>query len=176
MLKLNSVIAVTALVVAVFGSTPLGRAAQQLVLPKGSVGTAHLKKDAVTAAKVKNGTLVAADFKAGQLPAGPQGPKGDTGPPGPAGTAPEGTFTKAMPRMSQPVTHVAPGAVVDVKANCLVGEVATGGGFTSFSGMEIITNLPSIPVANNPATGWRVKVKNSTGVEHLFRVWVVCAS
>jgi hypothetical protein len=29
--------------------------------------------------KVKNGTLMAADFKTGQLPAGPQGPKGDNG-------------------------------------------------------------------------------------------------
>jgi Collagen triple helix repeat (20 copies) len=55
------------------------------VLPKNSVGTAHLKKQAVTAAKVKDGTLMAADFKAGQLPTGPQGPKGDPGSQGPKG-------------------------------------------------------------------------------------------
>jgi hypothetical protein len=64
-------------------------------LPKNSVGTKQ----------VRNGSLLAKDFKAGQLPAGatgpqgpkgdtgaagatgPQGPKGDTGPAGPAGPA-----------------------------------------------------------------------------------------
>jgi hypothetical protein len=44
-----------------------------------------LKANAVTGAKVKNGTLTAAKFKAGQLPAGPLGPKGDKGDPGAQG-------------------------------------------------------------------------------------------
>jgi hypothetical protein len=100
--KLTTIVAVTALVVAVFGATPLGQAAGRLVLPKNSVGAAQLKKsavsgkklatnavngaklatDSVTGAKVKDGTLLAADFKAGQLLPGPQGPKGDRGPQG----------------------------------------------------------------------------------------------
>jgi hypothetical protein len=49
------------------------------------VGTKQLKQGAVTAKKVKNGTLVNQDFKAGQLPTGPQGPagpRGATGAPG----------------------------------------------------------------------------------------------
>jgi hypothetical protein len=54
-------------------------------LPKNSVGTKQLRKNAVVSSKVKNHSLVAADFKAGQLPAGPPGPKGDTGATGPAG-------------------------------------------------------------------------------------------
>ena len=83
--KLNTIIAVTALAVAVFGATPLGHAATRFVLPKNSVGSGQLKANAVTAAKIKNGTLTAAKFKAGQLPAGPQGPKGDTGAQGPKG-------------------------------------------------------------------------------------------
>jgi hypothetical protein len=77
--KLNTIIAVTALAVAVFGATPLGHAATRLVLPTNSVGPGQLKKNAVTGAKIKNGTLTAAKFKKGQLPAGPQGPKGDKG-------------------------------------------------------------------------------------------------
>jgi len=80
--KVTPTIAVTALVLALFGATPLGQAASRLVLPKNSVGSAQLKKNAITGAKVKNRSLMAADFKAGQLPAGPagpQGPKGETG-------------------------------------------------------------------------------------------------
>lgn len=65
-----------ALLVALLGSTPLGEAARQTVLPSRSVGTAQLQDGAVTAAKVRDHTLVVRDFKAGQLPRGPQGPPG----------------------------------------------------------------------------------------------------
>jgi hypothetical protein len=51
-------------------------------LPAKSVGNRELKNNAVTSAKVKNGSLRAVDFRAGDLPAGP---KGDTGPQGPQG-------------------------------------------------------------------------------------------
>lgn len=83
--KISIAVSLTALVVAVFGSTPLGHAAMDAVLPKNSVGTTQLKPAAVTSLKVKNGSLLADDFKAGQLQAGPQGPKGDAGPQGPQG-------------------------------------------------------------------------------------------
>ena len=66
-------------------------------IPRNSVGTPQLKKNAVESAKVRNGSLRAADFAAGQLPAGPAGlpgpagavgplgPQGPAGPPGPQG-------------------------------------------------------------------------------------------
>jgi len=57
-----------------------GVAAVELVVPRNSVGTAQLKNNAVVAAKVKAGSLLAKDFKTGQLPAGPP-----AGPAGPAG-------------------------------------------------------------------------------------------
>ena len=79
------IVALTALVIAVLGSTPLSQAAARFVLPKNSVGASQLKKGAVTGLKVKDGTLVAADFKAGTLPAGGQGAKGETGAPGAKG-------------------------------------------------------------------------------------------
>ena len=60
-----------------------GGAYAALTLPRNSVGTAQFKsgaviggklhKDAVTSVKVKNHALLAEDFKAGQLPAGPRG-------------------------------------------------------------------------------------------------------
>ena len=46
-------------------------------LPKNSVGTKQLKGNAVISAKVKNRSLLAVDFKPGQLPQGRQGRKGD---------------------------------------------------------------------------------------------------
>lgn len=56
-------------------------------IPANSVGNKQLKKNAVTASKVKNASLLAEDFKAGQLPRGDQGPKGDTGAAGPTASA-----------------------------------------------------------------------------------------
>jgi hypothetical protein len=64
-------------------------------LPDGSVGTKQLQKgavthgkladSAVTAGKVKDHSLLAEDFKAGELPSGPAGAAGAAGPTGPAG-------------------------------------------------------------------------------------------
>lgn len=56
-------------------------------LPKNSVGNSQLKKNAVTSDKVKDRSLLAKDFKSGQLPAGAKGDVGAQGAMGPAGTA-----------------------------------------------------------------------------------------
>lgn len=60
-----------------------------LNVPKSSVGTPELKRNAVKAAKIApnavrtahvlDGSLLAADFRAGQLPQGPKGDKGEKG-------------------------------------------------------------------------------------------------
>lgn len=54
-------------------------------LAPGSVGTRQLKRGAVTSLKVKDRSLMARDFKAGQLPRGLRGLKGDKGDKGDAG-------------------------------------------------------------------------------------------
>jgi hypothetical protein len=74
------VVSLVALSVALGGT---GYAA--VVLPANSVGTKQLKRNAVTTAKIQNASLLAADFKPGQLPAGPPGPAGATGATGAAG-------------------------------------------------------------------------------------------
>ena len=83
------VVACLALAVALSGASYAA-----VVLPRNSVGTPQLKADAVVSSKVKNGSLRAADFGAGQLPAGPQGPSGAQGAAGPQGpqgaTGPQG--------------------------------------------------------------------------------------
>jgi hypothetical protein len=69
------------------GLSPLGSAAVHLVIPANSVGTVQLKNGAVTAAKIRRGSLTASLFASGRLPAGPAGPPGPAGPVGPAGPA-----------------------------------------------------------------------------------------
>jgi hypothetical protein len=78
------VVASLALLVSLTGTSV---AAVDQLLPRGSVGTLQLKNNAVTTKKVKNGSLLRADFKRGQIPAGARGPAGPTGPTGPAGPA-----------------------------------------------------------------------------------------
>lgn len=82
------VVAVLALFIA------LGAGAYAAInLPANSVGTKQLKDNAVVSSKVKDRSLLAVDFKAGQLPRGARGPAGQpgqngtNGSPGPAGTA-----------------------------------------------------------------------------------------
>jgi hypothetical protein len=54
-------------------------------LPRGSVGRAQIRNNAVTTAKVRDRSLLARDFKVGQLPPGPEGPPGPPGGAGPKG-------------------------------------------------------------------------------------------
>jgi hypothetical protein len=80
------VVSCLALLVALGGT---GYAAGVANLPRSSVGTTQLKRNAVTASKIApnavraghvlNGSLLAEDFKAGQLPKGEKGDKGDKG-------------------------------------------------------------------------------------------------
>ena len=72
------VVACIALAVALGGTSYAA-----IVLPRNSVGNKQLRASAVTAGKVRNGSLQAKDFGPGQLPRGPrgaQGPKGDSAP------------------------------------------------------------------------------------------------
>ncbi len=79
-LTFANVIACLALFVALGGAS---YAATQL--PKDSVGGRQIKRDAVTGVKVKDGSLQAADFGVGQIPAGPEGRTGARGAQGPRG-------------------------------------------------------------------------------------------
>jgi hypothetical protein len=70
--------------VAIFASLG-GTSYAAIAIPNNSVGNKQLKKDAVDTAKMKNGSVMVLDFKAGQAPAAPKGAKGDPGDPGPNG-------------------------------------------------------------------------------------------
>jgi hypothetical protein len=70
----------------------LGGGAYAVSVPRNSVGTTQLKANAVTAAKVKNRSLLAADFKRGQLRLGTAARADDLDPP----AAPSGTDVARM--------------------------------------------------------------------------------
>lgn len=126
------VVACIALLVALSG-TSVAAISQ---LPRGSVGTKELKRNAVTAAKINpnavrtghvlNGSLLSEDFKAGQIPAGPQGPQGQAGPAGPPG--PQGRWA-----------HVSlSGAILAQSGGVTVTRSGAGTYFVSFTGATII--------------------------------------
>jgi hypothetical protein len=74
---------------------------------RNSVGTPQLKNNAVTTKKVKNGSLLRADFKAGQVPAGARGATGATGATGAAGPAgPQGPIGPSNAVFSQSATNI----------------------------------------------------------------------
>jgi hypothetical protein len=89
-----NLVAYAALFVALSGSA----VAAGVALPRNSVGTPQLRANAVVSSKVKNGSLLVADFRPGQIPAGPPGLTGPAGPAGPAGAAgPQGPAGPAGP-------------------------------------------------------------------------------
>lgn len=149
-------------------------------LKRNSVGTSALRKNAVTSAKVKDGSLLAGDFMAGQLPVGERGPQGAPG------------ATNVVVRYGQ---EAKPKQAEEGESNarCLSGEAVTGGGF-DFSNVEpesfeffVQADRPSseqeveghvsfpAPSDVSPATGWLVAMSNETTNTFDFRAYVVCA-
>ena len=130
--RINSALSLTALLIAVAGATPVGQAAWNQVVPRNSVGTLQLKRNAVTPSKIApnavrtahvlNASLLAADFKAGQLPSGPKGDKGDKGDRGPIG--PVGLSGYEIIRAS---TNVPANTVSSAQAHCPNGKKVIGG-------------------------------------------------
>jgi hypothetical protein len=145
-----------------------GGAYAAITLPAGSVGTKQIRKNAVGSAQVKNRSLLAADFKFGQIPAGRQGAQGPAGPPGvPGAPGAMGATGPAGPK-GEPGTGASAGAVVRTAgpspANASFSlavcedhstEYATGGG----GGGPIIKSEPWIA---DPHTGDRVAAEGET--------------
>ena len=99
---------------------------------------ADLARNAVGTDQVAAGSLLANDFKAGQLSAGPQGPKGDKGEKGEKGEKGVTSFAVRANAGQQPDAVTAP---------CNPGEVAVSGGAHSFDGVIDASAPVSIPTA-----------------------------
>jgi hypothetical protein len=172
--RLPTVLSVTALVVAVFGSTPLGTAARNIVLPRGSVGTVQLRDNAVTGAKVKNFTLVAADFKRGQVPRGPVGPAGPAGPAGAAG--PQGPAGVLGLQNVFTTGAASSTATRQLTAGCPAGKKAIGGGATVLPANTAGVAITAEYFADENTWVARAREITATGANWSLNAVVVCAA
>ena len=152
----SSVVSTTALLVALGGTSYAA-----LELPSGSVTQRHIAPNAVTGAKVKNGSLRARDLARGAIegrsgpmgPAGPtgdrgaqgtagepgpkgeRGPQGPTGPKGDAGPAGAPAGAPAINIVTRSTSHLVVGPQAFTRSmHCNDGERATGGGFEAPEG------------------------------------------
>lgn len=181
--RLPLIFSITALVMVVLGATPIGQAAWNQLVPRNSVGTLQLQRNAVRAAKIApnavrtghvlDGTLLTVDFKAGQIPQGPKGDKGDKGEKGDKGNP---GATNVVVRWSAVLTGPAFGGRV---ATCDAGEVAVGGGggitanTGASGGLDLIDSKPVPNTAGGTPTGWFAGLNLTTAVSGA--AYVVCA-
>jgi hypothetical protein len=197
-LTFANVVSMAALFVALGGT---GYAA--IVLPANSVGTPQLKKDSVTAAKVKDGTLKATDFASGQLKKGNTGARGPAGAVGPAGPiGPPGSIDAALyyskvqsdarylhvalVTASSGTVSVAANVYNDAVATCPAGYQAIAGGVDTESGQNLVVAASSPRVGGQralslaagnfgPPTGWSGFVRNNGVSTQSFTVVAICA-
>ena len=180
---------VTSLMALVFA---MGGTGYALTLPKNSVGSKQLRKNAVTSAKVKNRTLRASDFALGQLPSGPPGAPGApgaTGLAGPAGAKGE-QGVQGVPGVVGAVTvqrsdfGLTDGTTAGASVTCPTGTIAIGGGSsitpTTSDGHPTISRPDRTGVTPDDGEtfeGWRVQYRNpSGGVDaSTVQVFAVCA-
>jgi hypothetical protein len=191
--RLPLVLSITAVIVSVLGSTPIGEAGLELVVQRNSVGTPQLRNgavttpklrnNAVTSAKVLNGALLPVDFRPGSLPRGATGPAGPTGPIGATGptglTGPRGatgpTGATGAPGLTgyQVVTasvSTPAGAFGGIQATCPSGKVPLGGGVnTANSTLHITTTRPE-------GNGWGGRAYNAGAAPVVVETYAVCAT
>jgi hypothetical protein len=166
-----NVTATLALFVALSGS-----AYAAIKLPANSVGTAQLRDKAVTSSKVLDGSLLAADFKAGQLPAGQRGPVGPAGPVGPQGPSGVAGGVSGLEVIYAPSVGGA-FTVKSSEAHCPPGKKVTGGGHVIAGETNATVTISAPGQVPNP-TSWYVEAQEPTptGASWTLYAYAVCAS
>lgn len=166
------VISCVALTVALGGTSY----ATVLNVPNRSVGPAQLRTsavttrtiaaNAVTSAKVRNGTLLPADFRSSSLPSGPVGPVGPAGPAGPPGlSSVERTETSSASSSTLSKS---------VFLACPSGKRLIGGGARVTGGSPRVAILTSFPDNDNI---WRASAAETTATvaNWTLTVYAICA-
>ncbi len=172
-----------------------GGAYAAVKMPANSVGSRQIKSSAVRSSEVRNGSLFARDFKAGQLPKGAQGATGPRGPAGPRGLpgapgtpgepgeagangATNVVVRTAGPSATNPQLSIA--QCFDDPTHALEPEVATGGGGV---GGTITQSIPYVQADHHagtpPVPATATQTPNAWGVTVASgeaRAYVVCAA
>jgi hypothetical protein len=176
-----NVMATVAVFIALGGSSFAALTVTGRNVKDSSLSGRDLRNNSVTGKDVKgiksgdvtDDSLLARDFKGGQLPAGPKGDKGDKGDPGTNGG------TNAVIRRND----VLAAGAGDITVHCNPGERAIGGGVGRTDGLTNgLDNLyASYPVTGtgptpdgSAATGWNAAFSRSSGSGITW--YVVCVS
>jgi hypothetical protein len=137
-----------------------------------------LKKNAVTGAKVKDGSLRAADFVPGGVPAGPKGEAGPVGPMGVSGPQgkPGAEGPPGPPGISGyvQVDNFSAFDSTNVKGeavDCPEGLVALGGGAVAFGAGEKVAILDSVPLGASGGEGSRGWIASAYEKEPTEQSW-----
>jgi hypothetical protein len=147
-----------------------------LNVPRNSVGAAQLKNsavttkklaaNAVTSSKVLNGSLGKADFRPGQIPAGPAGPQGPAGAAGPPGLSAVERVDVTTPSSStSPKTASLP---------CPTGKRLVGGGARVNAGSPNVAIVAAFPDDDNIYRATAREVVG-TGTSWTLTAFAVCA-
>jgi hypothetical protein len=143
--------------------------ADVLNVPVNSVGTKNLKPNAVISSKVKDHSLLAVDFKRGQLPAGEPGPKGDKGDAGAPGISGYEIISGRNDVTNQLFNTVAITCPAGKKA--IGGGGATAGGISPGDGPYIIVDQPFVD-----GSGWLVETARGQDGGSVLLGYAICAN
>jgi hypothetical protein len=146
------VVACLALGVALSGTSY----AEILALPVNSVGTPQLKPNAVISSKVKNHTLLAADFKPGQLPR-----------PG----IRDYEVVDGGPQIVMNQVYNSLSMTCPAGKHAIGGGGGTGGGIVAGDGPYVIVSMPSVD-----GTSWLVQTARATPGYSALVGRVICAT
>jgi len=160
-------------------------------LPANSVGPKQIKRNAVNTSKVKNRSLRAADFAAGQLPAGPVGPQGPAGRdgqqglPGPvfgAAKVTGGLDPGGIERIADTYTFTLPSGgptyvrhhETNLQVDCTIGSGRLGLYMNNAAIPDTAVTLPSL--SGEPSPVEVVAVVDLPAGQHIAGAYIGCPS
>jgi hypothetical protein len=155
-------------------------------IKRAAVTKSDLRGNAITSPKVKNRSLRARDFAAGQLPAGAPGAQGAPGATGPTGPQGPRRVVGAITVQRSDFT-IADAGVTSIAVSCPAGTTIIGGGSalvnTGADDVALTASRPERTAGDPPSDGetfdrWRVAYDNPTGGvtgSTMARAFAVCA-